>query len=550
MTSPATTPRHRWVWLAVGALLLVEFFVFERLAAHRQAQIYPRWSDQIQYLTESYQSYDELKAHGWLRGLAYACTNPAAQGTLHDIVAVVVFGVFGASRTTALDLNMAVFLAWQAATFFAVLRLTGSRALAWTGFGLLLCLAGPWTGDAGSAVDFRLDHAAMCLWGITGTVALLTHGFRDLRWSLAFGVLTGLTVLERFLTGAYFAPVFLALAGWILCGDAKLPRLRNLALAGVIAFAIAAPFFWMHRTWIINYYWQGHFANAESAARAPGLGLWGSINYLLDGFWHRHLGWVFGGFVLTLTLIPLLLESFWERLRAVRPQLDRDWLFAAALFLFVPAAILCLHRQKSEYVLGILAPGLVLLLLCVWHVMFPGIATLVPRLGSKLTAWVAAAALVLGLGYFVQRQAAPVGDAALLADSRKVRELVERLHQFSQHSGTPDPSIGVDQVRDALDGWCMRVVNYERHHVWMTIHTQLPVGILVMEEPLVFERLAKCDFVFLTDMQRGNGYWPYDHQMRTLYPRLKDWCDTHLEKVDSFPIFEREMSLYQRRALR
>lgn len=548
MTPTATAVRHRWLWLAVATLLLVEFFAFERLAARRQAQVYPRWSDQIQYLTESYQSYDELKAHGWARGLAYAFNNPAAQGTLHDVVAVVAFGLFGASRTTALDLNMAVFLAWQAATFFAVLRLTGSRALAWTGFGLLLCLAGPWTGDAGSAVDFRLDHAAMCLWGITGAAALLTRGFRELRWSLAFGVLTGLTIVERFLTGAYFAPVFLGAAAWILCGDRKLPRLRNLALAGLVAFVIAAPFFWMHRSWIINYYWQGHFANAESAARAPGLGFWGSVRYILDGFWARHLGWVFGGFVLVLTVPPLLLESFWDRMRALRPAVDRDWLFAAAAFLLVPTAILCLHRQKSEYVLGILAPGLVMLLLLLWHLMFPALGSLVARLGPRLQVVIASAALLLGFGYFVSRQMAPVGDAALLADSGKVRELVERLHRFSKNSGTPSPSIGVDQVRDGLDGWVMRVINYERHHEWMTIHTQLPAGILPMEEPLIFERLAACDFVFLTDMQHGDGYWPYDHQMRRLYPRLKGWCDEHLDKVESFPIFEREMSLYQRRA--
>jgi hypothetical protein len=77
-------------------------------------------------------------------------------------------------------------------------RLRHAMIYGWIGFGLILSLAGPWNADAGSAVDFRLDHAAMCLWGITATSALLTRGFRDLRWSLAFGALTGLTVMERF----------------------------------------------------------------------------------------------------------------------------------------------------------------------------------------------------------------------------------------------------------------------------------------------------------------------------------------------------------------
>ena len=97
-------PRHRWLWLLAGAIMALELLVFHQLAAKRQAMVYPRWSDQIQYLSESYYSYDELKAHGWRAGLTYACTNPAAQGTLHDIVAVVAFvalkglGVYGAAR--------------------------------------------------------------------------------------------------------------------------------------------------------------------------------------------------------------------------------------------------------------------------------------------------------------------------------------------------------------------------------------------------------------------------------------------------------------------
>ena len=189
--SPPRPVSLRWLWLLAAGLMLVEFLVFDRMTSRHHASVYPRWSDQIQYLSESYYSYDELKSHGWWHGLAYACTNPAAQGTLHDIVAVVAFGLFGPSRALALDLNMLVFVAWQAMTLFAIRRLTGSTALGWLGFGLLLCLAGPWTDDAGSAVDFRLDHAAMCLWGIAATTALLTRGFRDLRWSLAFGGATG-----------------------------------------------------------------------------------------------------------------------------------------------------------------------------------------------------------------------------------------------------------------------------------------------------------------------------------------------------------------------
>ena len=126
MTAPVAV-RDRWLWLAATVLMLAEFLVFDRMTSRHHASIYPRWSDQIQYLTEAYMGYDELQAHGWWAGLRSSYTNPAAQGTLHDIVAVPLFGMTGPSRRVALDLNMLAFLAWLLAlvAWSWLLRLEG-----------------------------------------------------------------------------------------------------------------------------------------------------------------------------------------------------------------------------------------------------------------------------------------------------------------------------------------------------------------------------------------------------------------------------------------
>src|SRR5690606_37021578 len=109
-------------------------------------------------------------------GLKLALGKSVPQGTLHDTAALVVFTIAGsASRSAALSLNMLLFIAWQAALLFTIIRLTGSRALGWMAFGLVLCVAWPWSGAAGSAIDFRLDHGAMCLFGITACAALLSE---------------------------------------------------------------------------------------------------------------------------------------------------------------------------------------------------------------------------------------------------------------------------------------------------------------------------------------------------------------------------------------
>ena len=236
--------------------MLAEFLLFDRMTSVHHASIYPRWNDQIQYLRESYTAFEEAKAHGLAAGLKFALGKPALQGTLHDTTALVVFWLTGAaSRSAALSLNLLVFLAWQVSLLLVITRRSGSPALGWMAFGLVLGLAGPWIGEAGSAVDFRLDHAAMCLMGLVSTLALLTHGFRSTRWAAALGVATGILLLERFLTGVYFAAIFLASVVWILCGAERGRRLGNLGLAGLLAAAVALPVFWINRTAIYTYYW-------------------------------------------------------------------------------------------------------------------------------------------------------------------------------------------------------------------------------------------------------------------------------------------------------
>jgi hypothetical protein len=547
MTAPRPASPARWFWLLAAVLMLAEFLVFDRMTSQNHARIYPRYNDQIQYLSESYHAYEHAKTHGLLSGLRFALGKTAMQGTLHDTSALVIFTLAGsASRSAALSLNMLVFLAWQAALLFTVLRLTGSRPLAWMGFGLVLCLAGPWSGQPGSATDFRLDHAAMCLFGITACTALLTAGFRSLRWSLAFGAAVGITLLERFLTGAYFAPLFFLLALWLLLGADRWPRLRNLCLAGAVAAALALPFFWMSRTAIYTYYWVGHVTGAESAARLRGFDLWHSVQFIGQHLGHLHLGAAFGwcAAILTAGLGALL---------AIGPRrpgsgFARDWLGLALLFLTVPALILILHRQKSEYVLGVIVPGIVLLLLWLWAQLWSRLAPAPATRGRHLLRLLPAVlALAVGGGYFAQRQCWSPPDAEFLASARTVNRMADRIFDATRTLKLTHPYIGIDQIVDFIDAPILQVICYERHKVWVPFVIQLPDSILADKDEVMLYRLKLCDFVALTDEMPGEPYWPYDKQLRRLYPAFKAYCEAHLQPVETYRLFGRQMTLYQRR---
>jgi hypothetical protein len=534
--------------LLLAAWMGAEFLLFDRIGAHWHTGIYPRWNDQIQYLTEAYTGYEYLLAHGFWAGMWQTLTHPAAQGTLDDCYAVLLFRVAGPSRSAALAVNMLAFLAWQGALFFAVARGTGSRRLAWVSTGLLLSLCGPWSATSGSAVDFRLDHLAMCTLGVALAAALLTDRFRATGWSLAFGVASGVTLSTRFLTGPYFILLLGFGVAWTATAPQRRRRLRNLALAALVAFALAAPLVWLNRIWVYNYYWIGHFFGPESAIRNPHLNLTQSLVFVAGHLSSDHLGPVFWILAGTLSL-ALAIPSLGRR-RPESVPAATDWpAQAAALgaaFLLAPGLVLTLHNQKSPIVESIMAPGLVVLVLAAGAFFLARVhPRLTERAVARLTAALAALALTVGGGYFFVRQVQRPLSTQFIADARKVNALADAIFQSSRAAGLAAPRVGVDEVTDCLDGQVLRVICYERHRVWVPFVMTLPTGIGEEKESVLFEHLAQSDFVFLTEAGPVGG-WPYDREMHTLLPKTWAWCDAHLHPVDHFTLFGQRMVLYQR----
>ena len=541
---------NRWSWLAFVGCLLAEFLLFDRTTSAHHAWVYPRWNDQIQYLTEAYTGYEKLRNDGVLNGLRSALVNPSAQGTMHDFYALCVFTLAGPSRSAALSVNMLAFIVWQAVLFAALVRRTGSHGLAWASAGLLLALHAPWSGNPGSAVDFRLDHMAMCSAGICISIALLCDGLRSTTWSATLGLAIGVTLVTRFLTGAYFALGFLATGLLLLSGTQPARRLANLILAGAIAALVAGPVFWLNREWVWNYYFIGHFTGPESAIRSPNMDFWKSTEFVWGNLYRVQLGPVL--FALAGVLLLGSVGMRWLARRepelATTGRQDRDWLASGLIATLCPAAVLTLHAQKSELVLGIISPG-VIVLFCWLAVRIAGKAAD----GSAMSALGIFALGVMvylgGAAHFIRSSIADPHPAEFVSSARTVNRVADLIWRTAIANQLAAPRIGVDQVTDCLDAQVMRVVCYERHHVWVPFVMTLPTGIMAEKESLLRGRLADSDFVLLTDEMTGEGGWPYDRQMRLLYPQFKQWCDANLRKVESISLFGRKMSLYQRMAI-
>lgn len=529
LRSPAT-----WVLLA---LFVVEFAVFDQLGAHQHTKIYPRWNDQIQYLSEAYQGYEQARTQGFLSGLAATLTNPSAQGTLHDVYALLLFALVGPSRSAALAINVLALLAWQAALYLTLRRVATSPWLALLAALLPLSLAGPWRHDAGSAYDFRLDHLAMCTMGVTLCLALRTDSFRHRRWSVLFGLGVGMTLLTRFLTGTYFTVILLGLLLWAALGRERWQRLLNVALAAGAATALAAPLFWRNREWIWNYYWIGHYVGPESAIRNQNFGLGQSLNFLGHYLYLDHLGLWFVVFAAAITVVLGL------PLRRTGPiaQPSAHW-FLPALFIFAPLLVLTLHAQKSAVVLGIFAPGVIGLIAALWlHLgAMPRHPLLLPGTALLATA--------LCAGFFLHRQQTDAYDPLGRSQLRRVTTFGPELAARAAAAGLRTPRVAVDYITDALDAQVLRVTTYEKEQRWVPFEMTLPISIAEPTEAEVWSRLERSDFVFLTE-HSPTDYYPFERTLAPLRPRLHAWCRTHLLEVEHFTLLGRRMVLYQRREI-
>ncbi|MBL9189281.1 MAG: hypothetical protein JNK23_17495 [Opitutaceae bacterium] len=529
--------RHPALWVLV-ALFAAEFFIFDQFGSRRFTGVYPRWNDQIQYLGEAYAGHEHARAHGLAAGLWHTLVNPSAQGTLHDFFATLVFAVAGPSRSAALAVNLFALIAWQAALFFAVARTTGSRSLALAAAALPLALAGPWADIPGSAYDFRLDHLAMCALGIASAAALLTEGCRARAWSLAFGVAVGFALLTRFLTGTYFALIFAGGLAWIAAGDERRRRLANLALAAGAAFAIAAPLLWLNREWVWNYYWIGHYVGPESAIRSQGFGLGQSLAFVGGQLGERHLGVFFGALVVLGAIAFRFLRGRDEPNAKSAPPL---WT-VGGLFLAAPGLVLTLHQQKSEVVVSALAPGVIVLMIAAWHALAR------PAPGRPTIGLVAAGVMLAALAFFTQRQLRPAFDAAAREEFRHVITLADTIIRRGRAAALPESRVAVDHITDALDAQVIRIIGYERHHVWLPFNMTLPTGIAEPTEAEVMARLALSDFVFLTEEAPAGGF-PFDRKLAVLRPQTHAWCEANFRAAERFTLFGRRMVLYQRREI-
>jgi hypothetical protein len=473
----------------------------------------------------------------------HAVATVSPQGSLHSFFALLAESVAGPTRNAALSVNLFAFLALQAASFLAMRRVSGSFALAWAAVALLAAVHSPWSGDAGSATDFRLDWMAACAYGVALAAGLLGDGFRSTRGAVLFGLAVGVALLTRHLTAVYFALVFAGLEAWVLFQPDRWRRSGRLALSGACALAVAGWAFWRSRQNIYSYYWVGQFVGPERTLRDSHMGVLACFKWLSSEILFQQIG--VAAAVLAAAAGALFVASGILGGKGAPPAGNRSlaghsaWPVVLA-FLAAPAAVLLVHPEKTPQTLNIMIPG------AAWAI-FLGWIRLARGAGRGAVAAICAVVAVAGAAVFVRAQVRNPFSPEQESEFRSVNALSDFLYFRAQESGLSRPTVAVTRIFDGVIAESFEMVGRERHGTRLLFVPTLPNGLLPVDTADVMARLSASDFVCL--VTRGPGMWPFDRQMESMTPVLREWCDRTLRRDGEVNTAQFSATVYERRSL-
>ncbi len=560
LTPPARRATAFWAWGAIVLALVLQYALFRQYALREVVWSYPASHDQTFYLSISYDTYEHILNDGLFEGLKYGFSRRAPAGMVLHVQASLLYLILGPGRLSALTVNFLYFALLQGVLAWTLRWLSGRWSVALVGLGLLLCSLTPFFW-AGSLIDFRIDFAAMCLFGVLLSLTVRSSLFASRGWSVVVGVTAAGLILVRFITVVYLTGVmglFVALLvlrlGWPwrdpVSRRKEWRRLGHIGLAVVVVAVVAGPVLWWRADLLRSYYVIGHLTGEEKYIRVLMYGY--DRLYYPRSLLRDHAGPTFVVVTVVSVLIAgaLAVVRRWTALPASATPSQRHLLppvgltiAFTSLTLLVPMIVLTIDMHRSP------VTGEIMLVPLVWLVMLV-VAALAgssdtggrPRVEYSLAALVGVAFVMAGL-----TRVAQVGQHWKMTRERPNMEKLLALHdligQAMRDRGMQHAFALSTSNADYLTFEATEALVYERQGFYCSFESYLR-QLSAVSEDQALAALGRSQVVVLAPPERVQT--PFDQSMVQLLPRLRDYCETHLEHLQTFQVFGRDIAVYIR----
>ena len=514
-------PIHRPVtWLVLVSILEAAIFY-----AHVQLQIapnYPQVFDQLSYMTATDNIIDDFARRG-IVAFAQPFLSPLSTGITYPVQGALAVLALGSSRAALLTVNLIYFLAAQTSLFFTARRVSGEWQSAWVALAVFIACIGLFK-KAGGIADYRIDFAAMCLFGIWVCALSWTDNFTSRTFSVVAGLIAGSLVLMRFITAAYIGPILIILLFYVALSKRKdnphtFTRMINWLISGLLVAVLAVPELFRAMQTIKDYYVAGHLNGDEPAIRATEVGVSTFAGHLI--FYPKALMSFQIGTVGMIVIVAIMIAGIVAKLRQ-----PRDWTFSFDVFVFltaliVPMLILTLDVSKSPVVIGIVLVPVALLVCGVWHVLVAS------DFSPSRLRWFLYCLIFVGVIGFAAHAASNRFEVSP-QDQLEIRRLNIAMGDYGATRGCA--RLAFDRLTDYLNGATVRYYFRQGHREANAgpVFTQSLGGIFSIPREAALAAIRSSDMVVLSDKTLKRGASPFEASIVAYWDAIDEYAANNL----------------------
>lgn len=558
-------------------LLLIIIFLAEWLLFRSYVIRELAWSpylhdDETWYLPGSYETFEYIISNQKIPEFLFK----SPHGILYYLQASLFYLFFGASRLSALTLNLVYYILWQIIVFVSVYKITLNKNISIYALTLAMIIPGPMF--LTTMVYFDHGFIAMAMFWIFMCIVIGSNIFVDKKWSFFAGLISGLLILQRFYYASFLAAAYFILLIYNSIGflfnrrksekvklkERNMTRIKNIIGSGILTTIIAGPILWKMKDLLFEHF----FKPISGVSVEQDYLFWGSKagfglkKYLFYPLQAKNMFsndyFIISISVLIVTLILLIFSLISNRISIKNEDVESAYkvnlsgiqtIIFIGSCLFIPYFQLTSRVNKAGGLSGVFLSSIFwIVLLSTIYFTVKGVSLLQKgKILSRIMIYVAAFGIIIGLSFQIRlysNHAKPLSTPEIKNDMDEINHLFDDMGIICKKNEWTKPGISVDNWIWYLYGnaWNLKSVHYERQGKILDIQPRLGQSMFPVDLKKAVRLVRASNMVIIGIPQEG--YYPVLENEKETLPKIWEIVKSEFKFYSSYSIEGSNISLY------